>query len=463
VRVSNHRIRNIDRRKFEIEFSEENISSYSGLELFRRYFYLIGLHREVKKSFRYYRIGGDYGICDVIFVFMAMFITGCRRLRDVEFIKDDPLVKRLCGLERVPGDRSLSRYLKRFTSEGIKILIELNSKLVFDALKTQNLSTITLDMDGTVLSCGNRVEWAFRGYNPHNRHASSYYPLLCHIGETGHFLRVHNRPGNVHDSKGALRIIREIVGKVKKQLSGVTIQFRLDAAFFKDDIIKFFENNDMKYAIKIPLWPTLPLKEMIKERKRWKKAGKNLSWFSGKVYIKKWDRKLDVVFYRKKLSSKKMKEPYQLDLFSPDDGIYEYEVICSNKEITGKELLDFYNGRCAMEHDISELKQEFAFDSIPTKKYQANSTYLQISALAYNLVHNFQQSAGLTKKRQKTSNCTVLRTYLSLRTIRFMIVSAACRMVNLSGKNVIRMPFNKKRENIYNDINENFKNITMAA
>ena len=53
--------------------------------------------------------------------------------------------------------------------------------------------------------------------------------------------------------------------------------------------------------------------------------------------------------------------------------------------------------------DVSpELKQEFAFDTIPTKKYQANSTYLQISTIAYNLVHNFQQSAGLTKKRPQT-------------------------------------------------------------
>src|SRR5712691_7557142 len=54
---------------------------------------------------------------------------------------------------------------------------------------------------------GATVAWAFRGFNPHDRKDRSYYPLLAHVGQTGHILRVKNRPGNVHDSKQAVAFL----------------------------------------------------------------------------------------------------------------------------------------------------------------------------------------------------------------------------------------------------------------
>ena len=61
---------------------------------------------------------------------------------------------------------------------------------------------MTIDVDGTVVRTGNTVAWAFRGYNPHFKKDPSYYPLLAHLAQTGHILRLKNRPGNVHDSRG---------------------------------------------------------------------------------------------------------------------------------------------------------------------------------------------------------------------------------------------------------------------
>ena len=43
------------------------------------------------------------------------------------------------------------------------------------------------------------VGWAFRGFNPHHRKEPSYYPLLAHVAQTGHILRLKNRLGNVRD------------------------------------------------------------------------------------------------------------------------------------------------------------------------------------------------------------------------------------------------------------------------
>jgi len=58
-------------------------------------------------------------------------------------------------------------------------------------------------------STGLQVERAFLGYNPHRRKVPSYYPIMAHLAETTHVLRVKNRSGNVHDGKRACRSLRD--------------------------------------------------------------------------------------------------------------------------------------------------------------------------------------------------------------------------------------------------------------
>src|SRR5207245_741744 len=76
----------------------------------------------------------------------------------------------------------------------------------------------TLDVDGTIVRTGATVAWAFRGFNPHHRKDRSYYPLLAHVAQTGHILRIKNRPGNVHDSKQSAAFLRELIDGVRGRL-----------------------------------------------------------------------------------------------------------------------------------------------------------------------------------------------------------------------------------------------------
>jgi hypothetical protein len=77
------------------------------------------------------------------------------------------------------------------------------------------LPRLTIDVDGTVVCTGATVQWALRGFNPHRRKDVSYYPLLA---QTGQILRLKNRPGNVHDSKQAVALVRELIDRVRAGL-----------------------------------------------------------------------------------------------------------------------------------------------------------------------------------------------------------------------------------------------------
>lgn len=436
----------------KIEFAEQNLSSFSGLELFRRYFALIRLNSRVRGAFHKHNFKGDYSVVHFVMVFIALWLSGGRRLRHIPFIAEDPLVQRLCGLrDRLPSDRSVSRWLGQFTNDALQCLVSLNCEIVGLKLQALSLTRVTLDFDGTVLSCGDKVKWAARGYNPHNRHSKSLYPLLCHVAQTGHVFRILNRPGDNHDSRRALEVIRASVDEIKKILPHAIIEVRLDSAFFQEDIIKYLIREGIEYAIKVPMWKWLNLKQMILVRQRWSHSNSKLAWFKRSVEIKSWGLDVEMTFYREKLSENP-KKGHQLDFFTPDDGVYEHSVILSNKDLSAENLLDFYNGRANMEHDIAELKGEFGFDVIPCRSYQGNGAHQQLSALAYNLVRNFQLDTLNPEMRPKTTSRTNIFKFASLKTLRFEMITAAGRLLNVSGAQILRLSQSTARRKLFEKV-----------
>src|SRR3990172_11941303 len=108
----------------------------------------------------------------------------------------------------------------------------MNSQIVCAAIETERLSRLTIDIDGSVITTGATVSWAFRGFNPHHRKDPSYYPILAHLAQTGHILRVRNQPGNVHDSKGAVGFLRDPIDDLTIRLGrALPLEFRMDGAF----------------------------------------------------------------------------------------------------------------------------------------------------------------------------------------------------------------------------------------
>lgn len=201
MRLSRTDFRSACKSFLKIEFARQDITAFGGLELMRRYLALIDLGRKVRALFARYELGGDYRPIDMILVILGLILVGGRRLDHLSYVCTDPLVKRFCGLMRLPRPRSVSRWLKRFTEDSLQALVELNSQMVSEAIQKQCMPRLTLDIDGSVISTGGSVEWAYRGFNPHHRKDPSYYPILAHLAQTGHILRVKNRPGNVHDSQ----------------------------------------------------------------------------------------------------------------------------------------------------------------------------------------------------------------------------------------------------------------------
>jgi len=421
----------------KIEFASQDITAFGGLELIGRYFRLIELHRRVQAVFARYGLGGDYRAIDMILVMVVLILVGGRRLDHLNYLCEDPLVKRFCGLLRLPRERSVARWLKRFTHKSLQALVELNSQMVCEAIEKEKLGRLTLDIDGSVITTGASVCWAFRGFNPHHRKDPSYYPILAHLAQTGHILRVKNRPGNVHDSKGAVAFVRDLIEDVRMRLGrSLPLEFRMDGAFFQREIIELLERRRAGYAIKVLFFKWLGLLPLIRERQSWQALKEGMGCFEIALSIAAWEKTLRVVVYRKPVHHE-TKKNYQFDLFDPDDGYFEYSAVSTNLALSASALWDFMAGRGAQEKTFAELKGEWALDVVPTHHYGANSAWQQISILGHNLLRNFQLHTLATPKprSRKRTYCFFLQ---SLKTIRFKLIHQPARLVKPQGYSVLR-------------------------
>jgi len=429
-----------------IEFVPQQLTSYGGLELFSRYFRKLQVVARLRRALA--AIPSDYGSARLAVLIFALFYVGARRLEHLRYLAGDPLIARFCGLARLPTARTMSNWLKQFTHATLAPVVELNHDLVVAALRACRLPRLTIDVDGTVVCTGAQVQWAFRGFNPHHRKHLSYYPLLAHVAQTGHILRIKNRPGNVHDSKQAVAFVRELIGRVRAGLGrALPLEFRMDAAFFQRDILRLLVARGCAYAIKVGYWNWLPLKQLAADRRDWTPLAPGVTGFDHRLTIPQWGLKVRVMIYRKHVQHESRKN-FQLDLFTPDDGHFEYYAVATNMTLGLPALFAFVCGRGAQEKTLAELKGEFALDVVPTNHYGANSAWQQLSVLAHNLFRNFQLDTGAEPKPRSRK-----RTYAyllqSLRTFRFLVIARAGRLTRIDGRNVLRLTQNPSVQHLY--------------
>src|SRR5437867_4097585 len=348
MRLSVGTLREVVKRDLPIAFVPQQLTSYGGLELLRRYLHRINLPRRLHAACT--ALGGDYSSSRLGLLLLALLYVGARRLEHLQYLVGDPLVRRFAGLARMPTARTVSNWLRRFTQETLRPLVRLNQELVLDTLA------------------------------------------------------------------------------------------RLD-------VPRLLAARGCAYAIKVGYWSWLPLKQLAAQRRHWHPLAPGVKGFEHLLAIPQWKLRLRVMIYRKHVQHESPKN-FQLDLFTPDDGHFEYYAVATNMALSLPALYDFIGGRGAQEKTFGELKGEFALAVVPTKHYGANSAWQQLSVLAYNLARSFQLDTGAVPRRRSRKR-TYMYVLRSMRTLRFTLVARAGRLASIGGRHVLRLTFNPATAALY--------------
>ncbi|MCX6543702.1 MAG: IS1380 family transposase [Acidobacteria bacterium] len=424
-----------------LEFGDVTLTSYAGLELFGRYLRQSHFNQLIRHACADTPLGGDFGVVAMIRLLLALVVLGGRRLRHLAYLADDVAVQRFAGLRVVPTARTVSRWSQSFSMKTVTTLQVLNAAVIGRVVPRQAWRTLTVDVDGTVVSTGLQVERARRGFNPHHRKVPSYYPIVAHLAETTHVLRVQNRSGDVHDGKASLPFLRDLWTQIRPMVRQAgDLRFRFDGAFFRQDVLRWLTSRGAGYAIKVPFYQWLDLQAYIRQASAWTRVAADVWGFTIPLAVTPWATTLAVTIYRKRVHHRSPKN-YQLDLFDPNDGHWEYSAVASNLDFAIRPLWHFMCGRGLQEKTLGQLKSGLAFQTVPTQAYAANSAWQQVVTLAHNLLINFQIETGAACRRP-TRKRTVLPRLQSIQTLRFVLFHRAAQLLRPAGTAVLRLTDN---------------------
>ena len=135
----------------EIKFEDQRLTSFAGLVVYQSLFSRIGLKQQLSGCFRHLTVSPIFGHGVIVLLLIVHLLLGYRRLQDMRYYQDDPMVRRLLGLERLPDVATVSRTLANLDERSVTNLRRLSRQRVLDQLSRLRLARITLDFDGSVL------------------------------------------------------------------------------------------------------------------------------------------------------------------------------------------------------------------------------------------------------------------------------------------------------------------------
>ena len=428
-----------------LRFVDQTLTSFAGLIVFQPLLSHLELKKRLRSCFAHLNVGSIFGHHFIMLLLIVHLILGFRRLRDVDYYKDDPLVKRILGLNNLPDVATISRALAGADEKSVSKARELIRNLVLERLRKAGLARVTLDFDGSVLSTTRKAEGTAVGFNKKKKGARSYYPLFCTLAQTGQVFDFHHRAGNVHDSNGAKDFILSCISTIRRELPGVTIEARLDSAFFSDAIVTLLHEEGVKFTVSVPFERFPELKKMIEAHKRWKALNEIWSYFENGWKPKAWKNKYRFLFIRQK-SKIINKEPIQLDLFIPHEYGYEFKVIVTNKRVSAKKLLLYHNGRGSQESVFGELKSQAQMEYIAVRHLYGNQLYMIAAILAHNLNRELQMATMPADRGTKVKRAPLWR-FVELATLRHRLIQRAGRLTQPSGRLTLTLGANETVKN----------------
>jgi hypothetical protein len=427
-----------------LQFQAQQLTSFAGVVIFQKLFAELGLSARLRACCRHLPCTHLYSFTRLLQVLILHILLGFRHLRDVNYYRHDPLVKHSLGLGTLPSPATLSRMLSQADLPAVEHLRGLLRTLCLERLRTAKLARVTLDFDGSVQPTKKHAEGSAVGYCRKKKGLRSYYPLFCTLAQIGQVFDVWHRPGNVHDSHGAIDFVAQCIAAVREALPRAILEVRMDSAFFSELMVKLLDGLRVEYSLSVPFERLAELKGFITQRGLWWRLSAQQAYFQKFWKPKSWEDKRRFVFVRSQTTTQR-KGPLQLDLFEPREFALEFKVILTNKTTGARKLIRFHEGRGSQEGIFAELKSQGHMEYIPVHSLAGNQIYLLCTLLAHNLARELQIRTAATC-RPTTLTRRALWVFKGLRALQNTVIRCAGRLTRPQGQLTLTMNANPTLE-----------------
>jgi len=356
---------------------------FGGLYVLDEFLHKLQFDHVFNQVFGKYRKVRNQRPVENIKLMVASIVVGGERLYDVEQFRQDPVIPNLLGLRNVPQDTTLRDdfyHLGQRDIERQELLFRLN-EIHFQKRK---IKAITIDVDGSSLPVDGHQEGAEKGYCPEEPGSRCFQTLAAICDQTETVLAERTYPGNTKwSSDDTIEFCKPMLDRFSPQMDRITI--RMDAGFFSDASLKFFESyGNVIYLLDKPIHDGF--REIIAQLsyKRYYESDREYASFECQDGLNGKTR----YYY---VERSKTKPGTQTHLFESND--YFYRVLVSNEKRQPHVMFRLYNKRGRMEKHIEELKNQYAMGKMLSGHFLLTQVFIWLSYLTFTILGMLRHTA----------------------------------------------------------------------
>ena len=360
---------------FKLEKTNDMITPNAGLALLGEFVVGLGLLKSLDHHLPKPGSGAGYDPSEHLFPLILMLNGGGRSLEDLRQIRNDPGLRELMGLDRMPSSDAAGDWLRRsYENGGLKGLGRSNRQLLKRGVKYDGIDGYTLDIDATAIEAEKRsAHWTYKMFK-------GYMPIVGHLAENGLVVGDEFRHGNEAPASRNLEFIKYCRQQLPKGKRITAL--RADSASYQADIINYCtaRKNRIEFAIGAPQDEAVVREIKSLSNSAWRPYGDG--HIADTVHcMNKSKQAFRLIVVRR---------PRQKSLFDEEPVTAKYTAIATNRIQKAEEVLQWYNqrGECS-ENRIKELKIGFGMERMPCGQFGANAIFFRVGVLAYNVAKLF--------------------------------------------------------------------------
>jgi hypothetical protein len=413
--------RGIDR--FGVTFDEPSLVADAGLIVPATLMVRLGLESLVNQKVRLLgRVGGARPGRKVL-TLVASILAGGSHIDHADRLRAGATQRVLPF--RVMAPSTLGTFLRAFTFGHVRQLdaaVAETTRRAWSLGAGPGSSALTIDMDSTICEVhGKAKQGAAYGYT----RALGYHPLLATWAQTGEVLHARLRKGS--SQRGTGRFVEELIARVRRSGATGPVVLRADAGFFSYALIDTLNRLGVSFSITVK--NNVRIRACIEaiDASAWQTihypdGGEaevaETAWATGRYG---GGRSLRLIVRRTRLV-----DSAQGALW-PD---WRHHVFVTDLELPCVEVDQFHRDHARVELAIRDIKEGAGLEHCPSGKFFANAAWLACAVLAHNLIRWTARIGRIYPDGQLTVT----------RTIRSRVLAVPGRLVNRSGRTVLRLP-----------------------
>jgi hypothetical protein len=413
--------------RIEVSFDDPNLVANAGLLLFATTSQQLGLETMIDATVRLVgRVGGARPGRKVLTLVHTM-CAGGSYIDHADMLRAGATAS-VVG-HRVMAPSTIGTFLRSFTFGHVRQLEAVNGLALQRAWAAGvgPNDSLVIDIDSTICEVdGKHKQGAGYGYT----HKLGYHPILATRADTGEVLHARMRKGQANTQRGARRFIDEVVARVRRGGAVGELTVRVDSGFWSNDTIAGLNRLDVRYTMTVRC-STNSIAAAIAgiDDDAWEDIEYTCD---GRAQVAECDyttgRGRHAITRRLIVRRTRLTDTQQLKLW-PD---WRHHAFITDLDGAAVDVDKFHRHHAVVELAIRDLKEGAGLEHVPSGNFHANSAWLQCAVLAHNL----------TRWTTIAGNLRVDDQLIVARTIRTRFLALPGRLVNRSGRPVLRLPIN---------------------